>query len=128
MRANCSRRSRARGQALVLVMVAMFVLLGLAALVGNRMADRFAERRESERRNQAVWLARSAAALAQSGERTVMAAGLAARIRTRVSAAPGGRRVEVEAVLGRHTAQVEVVLGADGRAVSWTESANRSDP
>jgi type II secretory pathway component PulK len=126
MRANC--RSDARGQALVLVMVALFVLVGLAALVGNRMADRFAERRDAERRNQAMWLARSAASLAQSGERTVTAGGEKAKVRTRVSAAPGGRRVESEAVVGRHTAQVEAVLGADGTAVSWTERANRTDP
>jgi len=118
-------RQADRGHVLTLLMLAVVVLVGLATLLGNRFAAAAADRRESDRRNQALWLARSAVSLAQPGERTVEAAGATARVSVKVAQVPAGKHVEAEAVLGIHTARVDATLGPDGNPVAWTETASR---
>jgi hypothetical protein len=114
-----------RGHSLLLLMVVMAALLGLGAVVSQRLDGELAGRKDEDRRTQAIWLARSAASTAQPGERKVTVAGAVASVRVR----SGAGKVEAEAALaGFGTARVEAVLGADGKPVEWREQYERAAP
>ena len=114
-----------RGHSLFLLMVVMAALLGLGAIVSQRLDGEVAGRKDDDRRTQMIWLARSAASLAQPCERKVTVAGAVASVRVRVNAGKG----EADAALpGFGAAHVEAVLGADGRSAEWRETYERAVP
>ena len=92
---------RARGHALLLVMMMLAALSVTGAILGTRLATDLRSAHEDTRRDQLMWLARSAAAHKRSRTTTVLV---------------GGERVRLQvAVTGRRT--TATAAGVAGTAV-----------
>jgi hypothetical protein len=113
---------REEGTVLVLVVIMLTALLGLGMLIRSQIDASLEGRKADAGRIQAIWLARSAAALARDGEQRVPVKEGNARVRVTISQIPAGRRVRSEATVpGGGTARVDAVIAADGSRLSWTE-------
>ncbi len=119
----------ARGSALVLVVAVLAGVAAVGAVLAVRLSVELDGRRADDRRIQALWLARSAAALGRPGKVEVAVGVDHARVTTTVTPRGEGRKVTATVVLERHgTATVEAVIGKVGAPVDWHERYDRVVP
>jgi hypothetical protein len=113
---------------MLLVLGALAAVLAFAGVVWMRLDAERATRLSDERRVQALWLARSAAAAGRAGTREVLLSGGRARVITRVERSAGapGVTAEVE-VPGGGKARVEVRSTPAGQPSGWQESYTRGE-
>lgn len=122
-----STRTNSKGHALLLLLVGMTAALALGSLVGRRVDGELGAARVDEAREQALWLARSAAANLKAGDREVAVRGGRAKVHVAASVA-WGRGVEATVAMpDGSTAKASVRHGADGRPVDWQERFERAE-
>lgn len=120
-----------RGSALYAVLMAIVAVGSLLLVITGRIDTGIRQHVLSDRRVQALWLARSAVRTQVPTSRDVpLGGGVVARVRVYSF---GGRRFAADVVVpGKGTARVEATFGADGAlsAISeaWRLEANPDSP
>jgi hypothetical protein len=113
-----------RGYVLLLMMGALASICALGLVVAQRSMLEISDRRASGERDQALWLARSAAAQGKAGNWSVpLSLGPArAHVTVQLSAAGLERRAAAVASMpAGGLAQVKVTWDAQGHRTSWRE-------
>ena len=114
-----------RGYAMLFVLLGIAAALATGALVGKRVDGQILASRTDEERLQALWLARSAVAQQEPGEREIAVRGGKAKVRVTLKAGPGKVVEATVATASGAVAVASATFAADGTARSWQERFDR---